>query len=251
MQRLRVDRFRIGTLPFEDVKKLMRDVEGTIECDGMPAKLRVVTAHGQLRMHVAVDGPPPASTSDRIGFNLSFGVSDFALSLVGVLHSAYLRMVYLLGYEYALNPNIAELRRSLAGLAAGRSKPGDAGRVFAPFLRLITGQLLPIAWHRLHAIKSPPGRRCFMAIVRTLPGQCAVVPLPGFGNEGRRAYDKLISGKFRGPFDIGAVEVDGVSFTERLRDPALAHHGRDMWLQTGDSRSTLRKAMARKQRGRE
>lgn len=206
------------------------------QCQSHGARWRAEHAHRGRRS--------PTSTEDgNVRFNVNCRLQDFRTSLVGVLHSAYLRMFYLLGSEYVVNPNVERLRNDLGRLAAGGIPRAKIAQHFAPYRKVMFQHQLPASWKWSHVVTTPPGCRSFLAVVRRLPGSCIMVILPGFWKEGRRAFQRLLRNPARRSFHVCSLELSELTREERLRNVQLKAFGRRLWEDAGTHNSNLRRAM--------
>jgi hypothetical protein len=253
VQQLRVDRYRAGERSVEVFRGLIGHAGANLKIDDQPATARVGGVGSNPHLHFHVSAPLRIDDNGNIEFRFEFRAPDFRVSLAGVLHAAYLRMFYLLGYEYVFNPNVESIRSDLNRLASGKIPRDRIAQEFAPYRTLMFQRELMENWRFAHVVASPPGCRSFLAIVRTLPERCVAVFLPGFGKEGRKAYQRLLRTRSRriarGTFEICSLELSELSREERLSDPQLKNFGDGLWTQAGSHRSSLRKAMRKQANG--
>ena len=83
-----------------------------LQAQGAPARAHVTVHCGKPLMQIAAAGAPIFNADGGINFTLTARAPGFKKSLVGMLHSAYLRMFFLLGYEYVFNPNVEPLQKT-------------------------------------------------------------------------------------------------------------------------------------------
>lgn len=180
VQRLRIDLFRKGRLSVGSARALFENPGVKAQIGDQPAKLTVTPKENRPHIQIAVDGPVAANA----GGSVSIEVWGFDVAVGGVLHSAYLRMFYHFGYEYVFNANVEPIRRDLARAATDTMSRDALAQLFHRYRKVMFNQPITYNWQLPHVVCTPPGRRCFVSVVRTIPGTMRICTHAGF-REGR------------------------------------------------------------------
>jgi hypothetical protein len=150
-----------------------------------------------------------------------------------VAYSAYLMMFYTFGYEYVLSKN-AQLIRSIVG---GESSPAMlesamAGMPPSAFPRLPQTNRVGVS-----VVNQPTDKRCFIVVLPSPYKEqvCRGVLLPGFGEDGRECYERILKSDAR-------IENMNIRFWltrpyGRLDDPKKAGFAHYLWKQASICRA--------------
>jgi hypothetical protein len=221
------DRFRSGLLPAEGVAALFRRQGQWVLVNGHMAWSEVSAEVDGLALSIHVDADFPG---------LSGKVPSIALRdppvprvIASLLHSAYLRLVWYLGYEYVTAPGVRELREDLAWAVCGGRCPADADlmRRFAGYAPAILRQERPPEWQDLGVLCQPSTCAAFTVFIPGVESRAYIVFLPGFGLAATGLRERLRAAEGE---EVRVRQVVGDADRQlRLLNPRESNWGRKFW----------------------
>lgn len=228
-QLLKLARSADGTATPNDMAHLWRN-KATVTIGGHTAPVSVKVKGGRvdLRPHFRTPTKMPIPDADgQVRFTVSAEMFSVDRAGAAVMHSAYLRLVYWLGYEYALSENVVRLREDLVAVASGQLTPAEVEDRFARYVRTCHPRTGFDA-EGLFVINSPSHARCFMIIVPLHKDRSVGILMPGFGPAGAKGFEHIT--RIGPPASVQLTAYRPTDDrTDRLRDAAEIACGRWMW----------------------
>jgi len=145
--------------------------------------------------------------------------------LTSQLYSAFLIMFYHFGYEYVLNPNVADIRQVLNG-----EKDAEKYKTAVRSVHEKTAQQ-PISSPIVGIQTAPKDQQCFL-IEFSSPSKedvSRIISLPGFGESAKKSYGILMNLASTTKLHFTGESIDFDKPSRILQDPKSKNFGEKLW----------------------
>lgn len=202
--------------------------------DGTATKLVGSEKHSDPKCVTALEQKLKAGAVPDKG-SITFRWVDGRMVRLAELHSAFLMMFREFGYEYVLSAASDAIRSSLEAEEKGDLNDLKEFRILGLPLESTFDPKYVLA--SVGILTRPEELRCFFVPLPGSPGsgQCRCVTLPGFGDEGKLAYENIRRASGRIAFDYTMLLPPPAE--ARLADASWTHYlHQDAWQYAGRRR---------------
>ena len=219
------DRFRSKLLDRDEQVKLLSRRGTWLTVNGVPAEVRVRDGgDGGLCLVAQLKGPVP---DPRRGLKLALIDPPVLRVIVSLVHSAYLRLVWHLGYEYVFAPNVQGLRRDLRRAVLTRQNEPELEKRFTRYGVTMLRHDRIDSWAELGMVHDPAALASFVVPVPGIKDRAYTLFLPGFGRGVRGLYPRLQAAGSR-QVRVRQFKWDATR-EQRLSHPDARTWGRELW----------------------
>ena len=223
---LQTDRFRSCMLPVDERIDLLNRRGHWLMAFGRRVRAMATRVGEGIALQVHLDGPAPDLSS---GLGLAIVDPRTMAVVVSLLHSAYLRLVWHLGYEYVLEPSVQGFRQELLRTVSGTSRRSehDLEKRLGGYARTMLRQERPESWVDLGVVHSPRVLASFAVFVPGIESRAYTMFLPGFGRGARGLHERMKSAD--GQRAVVRQIVWEAPREMRLTHPHAKRWGREYW----------------------
>jgi hypothetical protein len=218
------DRFRSKLLGREDQVKLLSRKGNWLTVNGVPAEAKVKDGGEGICLEAHLKGPAPDLSR---GLQLALVDPPVLKVVASLVHSAYLRLVWHLGYEYVFAPSVQGLRQELHRAVTRRHSESELAKPFTRYGLTMQRHDRPDGWMELGIVHDPVSLASFMVPVPGIEGRAYTLFLPGFGSGARGLHERLQGAGGR-QIRIRQLKWDAPR-ERRLAHPDARTWGREFW----------------------
>lgn len=222
---VKTDRFRSKRLGRCQQIELLNRRGTWLLVNDVPAETKV-TRHGSgLSLRAQLKGRNPDLSG---GIRLALIDPPVMWVVASLVHSAYLRLVWHLGYEYVFAPAVECLRRDLHEAVQRQMEESELRDRFGCYGKTMVREERMRSWADLGILCRPPTLGSFVVSVPGMEERDYILFLPGFSTAIETGlHDRLQSASGK-KVHVRQVVWDAPR-EQRLRHPEAVTWGRDFW----------------------
>jgi hypothetical protein len=216
----------------------------SVRMRGQRGVIRAKVKNGKLDLRAYFKSSDPVDpAADPNEFRMESQPFHWEGCAAAAVHSALLRLFYLLGYEYLVHAPVSGIREDLAAVASGELSEPETVERFRKYHRVMTAAKAPEPGD-VHVVKQPSHARGFLVFIPMFMDAHVGVLMPGFGEGAQRLHLSNLAHGLRADVTYTAVDIADHRGA-RLVDQGQASFGRMVWEAVQDGKIAPRAQASR------